>query len=180
MNKVILMGRLTANPELKHTQNNLPVVNFTLAVNRPYVKQGQERQADFIDIVCWRSTAEFVSRYFTKGQQVAVCGSLQVRNWQDQQGNKRRSYEGGGRRRLLCRFQAGTVGPPRPMPAHRRPPRLPPQHRLPTALPPPILKLLPRTTVCPSKRQPRHERIPTHAVNRPRFPGSLFKEETPA
>ena len=93
MNKVILMGRLTANPELKHTQSNLPVVNFTLAVNRPYVKQGQERQADFIDIVCWRSTAEFVARYFTKGQQVAVCGSLQVRNWQDQQGNKRRSYE---------------------------------------------------------------------------------------
>ncbi|MBQ3390940.1 MAG: single-stranded DNA-binding protein [Clostridia bacterium] len=93
MNKVILMGRLTANPELKHTQSNLPVVNFTLAVNRPYTKQGQERQADFIDIVCWRSTAEFVSRYFTKGQQVAVCGSLQVRNWQDQQGNKRRSYE---------------------------------------------------------------------------------------
>ena len=100
MNKVILMGRLTANPELKHTQSNLPVVNFTLAVNRPYVKQGQERQADFIDIVCWRSTAEFVARYFTKGQQVAVCGSLQVRNWQDQQGNKRRSYE-------VCRFQAG-------------------------------------------------------------------------
>lgn len=93
MNKVILMGRLTANPELKHTQSNLPVVNFTLAVNRPYVKQGQERQADFIDIVCWRATAEFVSRYFTKGQQVAVIGALQVRSWQDQQGNKRRTYE---------------------------------------------------------------------------------------
>lgn len=93
MNKVILMGRLTANPELKHTNSNLPVVNFSLAVNRSYVKQGEERKADFIDIVCWRSTAEFVSKYFFKGQQVAVVGKLQVRDWQDKEGNKRRAYE---------------------------------------------------------------------------------------
>ena len=93
MNKVILMGRLTANPELKHTNSNLPVCNFSLAVNRSYVKQGEERKADFIDIVCWRGTAEFVSKYFFKGQQVAVVGKLQMRDWQDKDGNKRRSFE---------------------------------------------------------------------------------------
>ena len=177
MNKVILMGRLTANPELKHTQNNLPVVNFTLAVNRPYVKQGQERQADFIDIVCWRSTAEFVSRYFTKGQQVAVCGSLQVRNWQDQQGNKRRSYEVVAEDVYFAdsKRDSGASAPYAGAPASAAAPAA-----ASPAYSSPILKLLPRTTVCPSKRQPRHEQVPTHAVNRPRFPGSLFKEETPA
>ena len=93
MNKVILMGRLTANPELKHTQSNLPVVNFTLAVNRPYVKQGQERQADFIDIVCWRNNAEFAAKYFTKGMAAFVSGTLQIRAWKDRDGNNRRSAE---------------------------------------------------------------------------------------
>ena len=93
MNKVILMGRLVADPELRHTQSNLPVTTFTLAVDRRFVPKGQERQTDFIDIVCWRTTAEFVSRYFGKGQRAAVVGSLQVRNWQDKQGNNRRSYE---------------------------------------------------------------------------------------
>jgi len=93
MNKVILLGRLTANPELKQTNSGISFTRFRLAVNRSYVRQGEERKADFIDIVCWRNTAEFVDRYFVKGQQVAVCGSLQVRDWQDQQGNTRRSYE---------------------------------------------------------------------------------------
>lgn len=93
LNKVILMGRLTRDPELRHTQTNTPVVSFSLAVDRGFVRQGEERQADFIDIVAWRSTAEFVSRYFKKGQLVAVTGRLQSRKWQDNQGNNRISFE---------------------------------------------------------------------------------------
>lgn len=93
LNKVILMGRLTANPELRHTNNGIPVTSFTLAVNRRFARQGEQQQTDFIDIVAWRGTAEFVTKYFTKGQLVAVCGSLQTRNWQDQNGNNRKSVE---------------------------------------------------------------------------------------
>ena len=93
LNKVILMGRLTRDPELKHTQNNISVVSFTLAVDRGYAKPGEEKQTDFIDIVAWRQTAEFVSRYFRKGQLVAATGRLQVRKWQDNQGNNRTTYE---------------------------------------------------------------------------------------
>ncbi len=93
LNKVILMGRLTANPELRHTNSNIPVITFTLAVNRRFARQGEQQQTDFIDIVAWRGTAEFVSKYFTKGQLVAVCGSLQTRTWQDQNGNNRKSVE---------------------------------------------------------------------------------------
>lgn len=87
------MGRLTADPELRYTQSNLPVTSFTLAVERSYSKSGTERVTDFIDIVAWRSTAEFVSRYFHKGQLVAVQGSIQVRPYTDKDGNKRRAFE---------------------------------------------------------------------------------------
>ena len=90
LNKVILMGRLTADPELRRTQSNTAVTSFTLAVNRSYTRQGEQPQTDFIDIVAWSSTAEFVSRWFRKGLLVAVCGRLQVRNWEDKQGQKRR------------------------------------------------------------------------------------------
>lgn len=93
LNVVALNGRLTADPELRHTQNDTPVTSFTLAVDRSYVRQGEERQADFIDIVCWRSTAEFVSKYFRKGQLVAVEGSIQTRTYTDSQGNKRKVVE---------------------------------------------------------------------------------------
>ncbi|MPM54647.1 Single-stranded DNA-binding protein [bioreactor metagenome] len=93
MNKVILMGRLTDNPVVRQTQSGVSVASFTLAVNRPFVKQGEERKADFIDIVTWRSTADFVGKYFTKGQQVAVCGALQMRDWVDKEGKKRRTFE---------------------------------------------------------------------------------------
>ena len=94
LNVVALMGRLTADPELRYTQgSNIPVTTFTLAVDRSYVKQGTERQADFIDIVAWRSTAEFVSRYFRKGQLVAVQGSIQTRSYEDKQGIKRKAFE---------------------------------------------------------------------------------------
>ena len=93
LNKVVLMGRLTADPELRRTQSNTAVTSFTLAVNRSYARQGEQQQTDFIDIVAWSSTAEFVSKWFHKGQLVAVCGRLQVRNWEDKQGQKRRVYE---------------------------------------------------------------------------------------
>lgn len=89
MNKVILMGRLTRDPEVRYTQNtNTLVASFSLAVNRRFVRQGEERQADFINIVAWNKTGEFVSKYFKKGQQVAIIGRLQTRNWDDEQGQK--------------------------------------------------------------------------------------------
>lgn len=92
LNKVILMGRLTADPELRHTQSNTAVVNFTLAVDRAYSKD-REKQTDFIEVVAWRSTAEFAFKYFRKGQLVAVVGSIQTRTWEDKQGNKRKAVE---------------------------------------------------------------------------------------
>lgn len=93
LNLAILMGRLTAEPELKYTPNNIPVTTFTLAVNRTYAKAGTERQTDFINIVAWRSTAEFVTKYFHKGQLVAVEGQIQTRSYQDKQGINRRAFE---------------------------------------------------------------------------------------
>ena len=93
LNTVVLMGRLTADPELRHTSNNIAVTSFTLAVNRSYAKTGTERATDFIDIVAWRNTAEFISKYFSKGQLMAVQGSIQTRTYQDKDGNKRKAFE---------------------------------------------------------------------------------------
>ena len=93
MNFVVLLGRLTADPELRRTPSGVSVTTFTVAVNRSYVKQGGERQTDFIDVVAWRSTAEFVSKYFRKGQMIAVQGSIQTRTYEDKQGNKRKAVE---------------------------------------------------------------------------------------
>lgn len=93
LNHVVLMGRLTKNPELKHTQSGVPVVSFSLAVERNYRADGGERATDFIDCVAWRATAEFLFKYFVKGQLAAVDGCLQVRGWTDKDGNKRRSTE---------------------------------------------------------------------------------------
>ena len=93
LNKAILMGRLTADPELRKTPSDVSVTTFTLAVNRSFTRQGEQPQTDFIDIVAWGKTAEFVSRYFVKGQQVAVAGRIQTRMWEDKQGNKRKSVE---------------------------------------------------------------------------------------
>ena len=85
MNKVILMGRLTKDPEVRYTQtNNTLVASFSLAVNRRFAKQGEERQADFINIVAWSKLGEFCSKYFKKGQQVAVIGRIQTRTWDDE------------------------------------------------------------------------------------------------
>jgi len=93
LNQVVLMGRLTRDPELRHTQSGTAVASFSLAVERDFKSTDGQRQTDFIDIVAWRSTAEFVSRYFTKGLLVAVTGRLQIRDWTDNNGNKRRSAE---------------------------------------------------------------------------------------
>ncbi len=93
MNTVCLLGRLTADPELRHTQSQVPVTSFTLAVDRTYQPKGQERQTDFINIVAWRQTAEFVTRYFHKGQRMALTGSLQSRRYTDKEGNNRTAYE---------------------------------------------------------------------------------------
>lgn len=93
LNKIILMGRLTRDPELRSTQSGTPVTSFTLAVERDFTPRGEERQADFIDIVAWQARAEFVQKYFRKGQLVAVAGRLQSRKWEDKQGQKRVSFE---------------------------------------------------------------------------------------
>ena len=93
LNRIILMGRLTRDPELRKTQSDTPVCSFSLAVDRDYKKDGEKKETDFIDIVAWRATAEFVSKFFTKGRMAVVEGRLQIRDWTDKEGNKRRSAE---------------------------------------------------------------------------------------
>lgn len=93
LNVVALMGRLTADPELRHTPQGVSVTTFTIAVDRSFARAGEQRQADFIDIVCWRSTAEFVCKYFQKGSLIAVDGSIQTRTYQDKNGNNRKAFE---------------------------------------------------------------------------------------
>jgi len=93
LNHIVLMGRLTRDPELRRTGSGVAVASFTLAVDRDYAAQGAEKETDFVDIVAWRNTAEFVSKYFAKGRMAVVTGRLQIRNWQDKEGNKRRSAE---------------------------------------------------------------------------------------
>ena len=93
LNRVCLMGRLTRDPELRQTQNGVSVTTFTLAVDRNYQADKNNRQADFINIVAWRHTAEFAEKYFTKGQLAAVEGSIQTRSYQDKDGNSRTAFE---------------------------------------------------------------------------------------
>lgn len=94
LNKVTLMGRLTRDPELRYTKSETPVASFSLAVDRDFSgKNGGEKETDFIDCVAWKSTAEFASKYFTKGRMAVVSGRLQIRPWTDDKGNKRRSAE---------------------------------------------------------------------------------------
>ena len=93
LNKIILMGRLTRDPELRRTGSGTAVASFALAVDRDFKSQGGEKETDFIDIVAWRNTAEFVSKYFTKGRMAVVEGRLQIRDWTDKDGGKRRSAE---------------------------------------------------------------------------------------
>ena len=94
LNHITIMGRLTRDPELRYTQSQTPVASFTLAVDRDFgSRDGGEKQTDFIDCVAWRQTAEFVSKYFTKGSMAVVSGRLQIRDWTDREGGKRRSAE---------------------------------------------------------------------------------------
>ena len=93
LNKIFIMGRLTRDPELRRTQSGTPVTSFSLAVDRDYKTQSGEKETDFIDVVAWRATAEFVAKYFTKGRMAIVEGRLQIRPWTDKEGNSRRSAE---------------------------------------------------------------------------------------
>ena len=93
LNSVTLMGRLTRDPELKHTQSGTAVVSFTLAVDRDFKSADGTKETDFIDCVAWRNTAEFISKYFSKGSMAVVRGRLQLRDWTDKEGGKRRSAE---------------------------------------------------------------------------------------
>ena len=93
MNTICLMGRLTVDPELKTTQSGVSVTSFSIAVDRAYTPKDQERQTDFINCVAWRGTAEFISKYFHKGQRMALVGSLQSRKYTDKDGNNRTAFE---------------------------------------------------------------------------------------
>ena len=93
LNKIIIMGRLTRDPELRRTGSGTAVTSFSVAVDRDFKSQSGERETDFIDVVAWRSTAEFVSKYFSKGRMAVVEGRLQIRDWTDKDGGKRRSAE---------------------------------------------------------------------------------------
>ncbi len=93
INNVVLMGRLTATPELRSTQSGTSVTAFTIAVERAYVKQGEQRQTDYIDCVAWKNNAEFITRYFQKGSMIAVTGNIQTRTYEDKNGNKRKAVE---------------------------------------------------------------------------------------
>lgn len=93
LNCAVIMGRLTADPELRTTTSGISVTSFSVAVDRSYVRPGEERQTDFINVVAWRQTAEFVTRYFHKGSMIAVQGSIQTRNYEDKTGAKRTAFE---------------------------------------------------------------------------------------
>lgn len=93
LNHVTMMGRLCADPELRTTQNGVPVGSFRIAVERDFAGRAEERETDFFDVTVWRGTAEFVSKYFTKGRMAVASGRLQLRDWKDRDGNKRRSAE---------------------------------------------------------------------------------------
>ena len=93
LNQIIIMGRLTRDPELRRTQSGTAVCSFSVAVDRDFKSQSGEKETDFIDVVAWRSTAEFAAKYFTKGRMAIVEGRLQIRPWTDKEGNSRRSAE---------------------------------------------------------------------------------------
>ena len=133
LNRIILQGRLCKNPELRHTPSGVPVASFSLAVDRDFKdKQTGEKSTDFIDCVAWRNTAEFVSRYFTKGRMAVVVGSLQLRDWTDRDGGKRTAASAAPPRwwpiRSTLAIPGGTLRPAGiPTTATRRPrPIIPP------------------------------------------------------
>ena len=93
LNRITIMGRLTRDPELRRTQSGAPVTSFTMAVDRDFKSQSGDKETDFIDVVAWRNTAEFAAKYLAKGRMAIASGRLQIRDWQDRDGNKRRSAE---------------------------------------------------------------------------------------
>ena len=114
LNRIILMGRLTRDPELRHTQSGAAVASFTLAVDRDFKsRDGGDRATDFIDIVAWRNTAEFICRYFQKGQRIALQGSLQARSYTDKDGNRRTAYEVVVDNAFFAESKGGASGAPR-------------------------------------------------------------------
>ncbi len=110
LNTIILMGRLTADPELRTTSSGLSVSSFTVAIDRRYQRQGEDKQTDFIPVVAWRQQADFVSKYFSKGQMIAVEGSLQSRKYEDKNGNPRTAYEVVADRISFCGSKAESGG----------------------------------------------------------------------
>lgn len=119
INSVVLMGRLTYEPELRTTPNGLSVISFQIACDRQYQARGEERRADFIDVTAWRQTAEFVSRYFHKGSMIAVEGSIQTDNFTDKDGNKRKSVTVVANNVSFCgsKAESGTTNPAFSQPA---------------------------------------------------------------
>ena len=93
LNHIVVMGRLTRDPELRKTPAGISVTSFSVAVDRDFAQQDGQKETDFIDVVAWRNTAEFAAKYFTKGRMAVVSGRLQIRNWEDKEGNKRRTAE---------------------------------------------------------------------------------------
>ena len=110
MNAICLMGRLTGDPELKTTQSGVSVTSFSVAVDRAYRSKDQERQTDFINCVAWRGTAEFISRYFRKGQRIALQGSLQSRKYTANDGSQRTVYEVVVDNAFFCESKGGNAG----------------------------------------------------------------------
>lgn len=108
INSVVIMGRLTYEPELRSTQSGVSVVRITIACERSYQKSNDERKADFIDVTAWRQTAEFISRYFHKGSMIAVEGSIQTDNYTDRDGNKRKSFQVVANNVSFCGSKAET------------------------------------------------------------------------
>lgn len=117
INNVTLMGRLCSSPELKTTTSGTSVTSFTIAVERKYTPQGEEKKADFIDCVAWRNTADFICKYFNKGSMIAVEGEIQTRNYQDKNGNNRKSVEVLIDNASFCggKSESGTTSEPDPL-----------------------------------------------------------------
>jgi len=116
LNKIFIMGRLTRDPELRRTQSGTAVTSFSLAVDRDYKSQSGEKETDFIDVVAWRSTAEFVSKYFTKGRMAVVEGRLQIHDWKDKDGNNRHSAEVVADNIYFGDSRKDTAAPAEPLP----------------------------------------------------------------
>lgn len=114
LNRIVLQGRFAKDPELKHTQGGVAVVSFSLAVEQDYKPEGGERKTDFINVVAWRGTAEFVARYFTKGRMAVVSGRLQTRDWTDTEGNRRKAVEVVADNVYFCDSRPKTEEPEEP------------------------------------------------------------------